>query len=280
MDEEKFFQIIKSTAQTVDTIFANIDDYYIEKKEPKKDGRTGEDRRDRNGNILYRTLYLSREPLKKIQELIHLRILGVISYPEYVQGGVRRKSYATNARTHLGKKYKMQTDIKNFFPSISHKMVFEALVHQGFHIPVARLITKLATYKGHVPQGTTTATSIANLVFYHLADKKIDDFCKRNAISYTRYVDDIICSSQTDFKALISEILKMITDSGFRISHNKTGYGTSPMIITGVLTKNNVLDVPEDWEKKVNDPNRSEKSREGLMNHREYIKRVSKRKSR
>jgi len=278
MDEEKFFYIVKSNKDEVEGIFGKVDSFYTEKKEEKIDGRTGEPRRDQDGNIIYRTLYPCKGRLRKIQENLQKHVLGIIKYPTYVQGGVKRRSYATNARMHLGKKYKMHTDIRNFFPSISNEMVFQVLIKQGFYPSVAHYITKLTTYKGQVPQGTKTATSLANLVFFHLADQQINDLCKKNNITYTRFVDDIFCSSQADFKSLIPEILALITEPGFKISHNKTGYGTSPVIITGVLTKNNVLDVPGNWEQKLNDPNRSEKSRQGLVNHRNYVKKVSKRK--
>lgn len=278
MDGEMFFRIINSSERAVNAILHQVDIYYTEKREEKIDKRTGEPRRDKDGNIIYRRLFPCRGSLEKIQGLIQNQILGVITYPEYVQGGVKGRSYATNARMHMGKRYKLHTDIQSFFPSISYEMVYLALRRQGFRKPVAKLITKLATYKGFVPQGTRTATSLANLVFFHFADQKIYSLCKIHNITYTRFVDDIFCSSPTDFKPLIPEILALITEPGFSISPNKTGYGTSPIIITGVLTKNNVLDVPEDWGQKVNDPNRSEKSRQGLINHRKYVRKVSKRK--
>ena len=84
-------------------------------------------------------------------------------------------------------------------------MVFKALLKQGFRPSVAHLMTKLLTYKGFVPQGTSTASDLANLVFFHFADQKIFSLCKEQEITYSRYIDDIFCSSPVDFKPVLPE---------------------------------------------------------------------------
>ena len=72
------------------------------------------------------------------------------------------------------------------------KVVFNALITQGFRPTIAHYITKLTTFKGQVPQGTATSTSLVNLVFFHNVDLKLNKYCTLNEITYSRFVDDII----------------------------------------------------------------------------------------
>jgi len=277
MKEDKFFKILGTTKEELNCILFEIDTFYTEWKRDKLDNKTGTPRKDKDGNILYRKIYPSSGRLKEIQRSLRTKILNKITYPDYIQGGVKGKSFATNARLHKGKKYKFCTDLKQFFPSVTNKLVFKALKMQGFNTTIASYITKLTTYKGFIPQGTSTADALANLVFYHLKDKEIYQLCQTHNITYSRYIDDLIFSSSTCFKPVTLIIVNIIKqDDIFRINHRKTTYTSSPVEITGVLTKNNLIDVPSIWHLKIEDPSRSEKSIEGLKNNRKYIRRISK----
>ena len=68
----------------------------------------------------------------------------------------------------------------------------------------------------------------------------INNFCKQNGITYTRFIDDLSMSSPNDFKELTDYILEFIRKTNFRISHSKTLYGTRTSI-TGIDVGNNSL---------------------------------------
>ena len=74
-----------------------------------------------DGSIKTREISPAIEPLKSIQKTIHKSILSQIPLPDYIIGGVKGKDNTTNALYHKGNKYKLCTDLSNFFPSISHK---------------------------------------------------------------------------------------------------------------------------------------------------------------
>jgi RNA-directed DNA polymerase len=151
-----------------------------------------------------------------------------------------------------GKHYKFKTDIKKYFPSISHKRVYSMLIQNGFSSKVASLITHIATYKYQLPQGTPTSTVIANLVFIP-KDLKIIEFCNTHKIIYTRFIDDFTFSSHFDFKDKVNALVNFIIDDDFAISNRKTYYKAGSMEITGVYTKQNVLDATTEYKELVKD---------------------------
>lgn len=224
--------------KTLDSILQNIESYYWLKKEPKRDAK-GNIKKDADGNDIIREIFPSKDPLKAIQRRLNISFFSKVEWPECVKGSVKGQTNIKNAAAHLGKKYKFCTDLKSFFPSISYKQVYRALVSLGFSPNVASIITRLTTYQGILPQGTPTASYLANLVFLKV-DRKIQAFCDQHNITYTRYVDDLTFSSPTCFKHLTNDLIKIVKESGLKISHKKTSYSHNPEI-TGVVTGNNYL---------------------------------------
>lgn len=103
-------------------------------------------------------------------------------------------------------------------------------------------------------------------------DFEILKLCKKNKIIYSRFVDDLVFSSQSCFKSKQHEILRIILRSGFKISDRKTFYKIGPVEITGILVKHNKLDITTKLEEKLNSP-LNPKSKKGLEN---YVVRIKK----
>lgn len=251
----------------LEKICSEIDLYYYESKLLKG---------YKNGEPQYRILYPSKGKLKLIQSQIKNNILSKIQFPWYVQGGVKKRDNITNASLHLGKKYKFMTDIKKFFPSVTHKMVYSTLIQNGFSPDIAHILTKLTTYKGELPQGTPTSSYLANLVFIK-TDKKILELCEQLNITYSRFIDDLSFSSPSDFKPETLKLLDIIKKEGFQISHKKTFYKTKNAVITGVQVGQNRLDATPDFKTKMNSiPDEQSKSKAGHVNYYKRIRRIKK----
>ena len=110
--------------------------------------------------------------------------------PDYAYGAVKGRDNVSNAKRHQGKKYKFTTDLKDFFPSITNKEVYEMFVGEGFSHEVSSLLTKLTTYKGKIPQGAPTSSTLANLVFRKTGDI-LSDFSKRK-VALLCFVDNLL----------------------------------------------------------------------------------------
>lgn len=260
------------------SILEDIDKFYghipIEKR-----NKNNERKRNKDGSYRDRILNPSYGILKEAQENIKQYLTRNLSMPDYAFGGVKKRDNVLNSARHKGKKYVFQTDLQDFFPFVTSRMVCSMLVAKGFPLGIASIITKLTTYKGHLPQGASTSSILANLVF-EKAGNEISLFCQEHGLTFTTFVDDITISSPTDFKSKTNEILAIIRSNGFRISHNKTSFTSTPANITGVKCKNNYLTVPDKFRKeKLNNlEGKSSAQVQGIIGYKKRIQKESPKK--
>ena len=221
-------------------------------------------------------MYPSKDLLKEIQNKLYHKILKKIKLPDYAFEGVEGRDNVTNAKMHQGNKFFFNTDLRNYYPSITHRQVFEMLLKKGFKVELANAITKLTTYKGQLPQGTPTSPFVANLVFVKTGEE-LQMFCKIHRLTLTTFVDDITISSKNDFQPLISDLIKIITSNGFVISHDKTFYQTSRPKVTNVIVMNNGLRLDKKY-KEIMDSIEDQTSAEakGKRNYFDRVKKIGK----
>lgn len=239
---KKFCSIVCFKPAEIEKIANNLEAFYKEWVEKKIDKKTGLPKKYLDGTEKQRTIRPSLKELKLIQSRIKDKILAPIQLPNTVHGGVKRRSNITNAKPHQGNKYVFTTDLQQFYPNITSKMVFETFCSLKFSPHFSHWLTNLTTWKYELPQGTPTSTHIANLVFLE-TDFQLIELCNKNKITYTRYIDDLTFSSQQDFQHLLSEILQIVTDNNFKLSYRKTMYKGN-QTITGVNVFLNKIDAP------------------------------------
>lgn len=234
---------------TIEHIINNIDAYYISWEKKKLDKDTNQPIII-NGKPKIRQLNSTKIELKRIQKRIYKFLLANTKLPNYAYGGVPKKDNVINAKQHQGNKYIFTTDLKSYFPSISHKQVFELFLELGCTPTISRLLTKLTTYKHQLPQGVPTSTLLANLIFRKTGNV-IVSFCEQRDIIFTSFVDDLTFSSKKCFKDETNAILEILKQSGYSISHKKTFYKTKNPIITGVVCQNNKLKLNHHYYKRI-----------------------------
>lgn len=172
-----------------------------------------------------RTTYDVKPELKHIHEKIKNTFFKKVIFPNYIQGGVKRKDYLSNCALHLNKKVVIKEDISNFFPSISEEIVHQ--VWAGFfNFPndVAQILTKLTTYKGFVVQGCKTSGYICNLVLWNREAKLAKEFSNKG-YQYSRLVDDITIScsgflSKKEQSEIVGRVYGML--KSINVNPNKT----------------------------------------------------------
>lgn len=241
--------ILKINLDTLQYIIDNIDEYYVTWEKDKIDKIT-------NLPILVdnkkqtRPINSTKKELKLIQKRIFKFLLNNTAIPAYAFGGVSKKDNVINAKTHQGNKFIFTTDLKSFFPSISHSRVFNLFLELGCTPSISRILTQLTTYKYQLPQGVATSTILANLIFKSTGDK-LHNYCIENNIKFTTFVDDITLSSKIDFKDKIPDIIRIVTEDGYKISHKKTFYKTKNPVITGVVCQNNRLKLDNSFHKRL-----------------------------
>jgi RNA-directed DNA polymerase len=180
------------------------------------------------------------EPLKSVQDRIHLRLLKTLVLPEHLLGGMPGRTIRHNVLLHAGSKVLVTIDIKSFFPSISAKKIFHVwrdLLNCSPHI--ANILTKLTTRNNHLPQGAPTSTLLANLVLAGL-DGPIRAACAAKSVRYSSWVDDLAFSGNDDVREIMTFVIHILNRSGFSVKHRKIcvmGSGSRKVLNNILLNK-------------------------------------------
>lgn len=180
--------------------------------------------------------------LKKIHEQIKLKIFFHVQFPEYLQGSIKKRSYYSNAKLHVGQQILITEDVKSFFPSVHETRVYDVWRNFfRFSPEVAELLTKLTTKDCALVQGAIPSSYLANLVLW-----KIEPFFHARfaaeGIIYSRYVDDMIMSSKTHLTKneqtqIVARVMGMVRQVGLSIGRDKHKVysASTPMIATKVV---------------------------------------------
>jgi hypothetical protein len=170
-----------------------------------------------------RMITAPEKELKAIQARI-AGLLTKIPLNASVHGGVRGKSPRTNAEPHLGQRFVVNVDVRDFFPSIRHTAVYRMLRRDfGWGSDVARLVTRLTTLKGTVPQGAPTSTVIANLFLSQPVDGIVSSHAQRLGAASSRFVDDLTFSGLNP-APLVQIAGKQLSTRGLQIHRKKARF--------------------------------------------------------
>jgi RNA-directed DNA polymerase len=179
------------------------------------------------------------------------QVHGFVIQPRYL---VRHCALVQNAQVHVGKKYVLNIDLKDFFPGISAhriKTLFSSDCFQ-FSEQLATALTLLTTYEGRLPTGAPTSPVLSNFICRQL-DADLTHFCQQLEISYTRYADDLTFSSDSIFSdEIIQQIRSLIEKHHFEINEKKVRLKTAnrKQTVTG-LTVNQKVNVDRMFLKKI-----------------------------
>lgn len=205
----------------------NIDEMY---KDYRLKKRNGYKKRMPSGRQVwvpakYREIQAPNKELKTEQKKI-LKDLYNIKVSDCAFGFVDKKDIYKNAKEHLGAKYILELDLKNFFDTITKEQVYKALINNGVDKEKAEYISIVCTRYGATPQGAPTSPYLSNIVCKPM-DKKLKDLCIEYGCKYTRYADDLTFSTDNNdgyemFQKMKSKIQSIINKSGFKINGNKT----------------------------------------------------------
>jgi S1-C subfamily serine protease len=199
------------------------------------------------------------ERLKCLQRRVSTLLGQIYRVRHPVHGFVVGKSVKTNACAHLRKRFVLNLDIKDFFPSITENRVRGVLDALTIDSRVASIIARLCCNGGHLPQGAPTSPVLSNMICFRL-DKELLAFAKGVRCIYTRYADDITFSSHQPMTSLfngsvppaghfpldllIPSLKDTFATNGFTINPDKAHYADrhSRRMVTGVKV-NELLNV-------------------------------------
>ena len=213
---QDIYTVLGYDKNTLEIITQDIPRYYITYRIKKRNGKT-------------RRIDAPQEPLKSIQRAIVDNILYHFKAHPIAHGFVHGKSPRTNAEKHVGKKFIVTLDIKDFFNSIMDFSVngtlnwlFQQQKLFAYTEEDVNIITNLMCYDSSLPQGAPTSPILSNLVCLGL-DKKLSDLATVHNVSITRYADDIAISGDTpNILKLKATVYSHIFAYGLRPNKKKT----------------------------------------------------------
>ncbi len=138
-----------------------------------------------------------------------------------VHGCVRGHSPFSNALKHRNGRYFYFCDLRDAFGQVTERRLRKIFSEMNFAPSVIKILVKLVSYRGAIPQGALTSP-----VLFNLACREMDVRLKRelsSGIRFTRYVDDL-CFSGDDSSEIgesIAKIRTIIQECGFRLAWDK-----------------------------------------------------------
>ncbi|MCL2651480.1 MAG: reverse transcriptase family protein [Candidatus Azobacteroides sp.] len=210
-----------------------------------------------------RHIFAPEKQLKQIQKRLNYFLQAYYLWikPNEVHGFVINPHYlenpcniVANAKIHTGKKYVLNIDLKDFFPSIPAKRIKNLFTSPYFNYDeqMAIALTLLTTYEAKLPTGAPTSPVLSNFVCLEL-DAGLRIFCRENGLQFTRYADDLTFSSDNIISQdTILDIILLIRENGFAINEKKLRIQSSSrkQTVTG-LTVNEKVNVDRKLLKKI-----------------------------
>ena len=187
--------------------------------------------------------------LRLVQSRIKGRLLDPLPLPDSVHGYRSARSQLTALGPHLGSRFLLSADIKDFYPSIKHKRVYALWQSLGCVPDVARLLTRLTTRRGGLPHGYITSPAIANLVRLPL-DRRLEGLARAERLVYTNFSDHLFLSGKRIRPHVCGLCRKIADEFGWELHDVEVRGPNDEKRALGLVISNGV-DVPPEYYAKV-----------------------------
>ncbi len=202
--------LVKLPVNRLEGLVLDAPSRYSSFEVPKPNGKT-------------RTIRPPARPLRDLQRTLLDVLQECIRYPRWMMGSVPKRSIFDHAKPHVGRKMVATFDVKAFYPSTKPAMVRPILERLGFGDAVTDAVLRLVTKDDELPQGSPTSGFLANLAL-EPADRRIDALCRKHGLNFTRYVDDMAISGDTDLTKFQGAIIEAVKECGYEVAPEKIRY--------------------------------------------------------
>ncbi|HKU18109.1 MAG TPA: reverse transcriptase family protein [Candidatus Saccharimonadales bacterium] len=144
------------------------------------------------------------------------------AWPDFMHGGIKKRSYVTYARPHVGRSCVITIDIKRCFDSITQQEVADAMQqHLQLEPDICVRLAGVLCFKGKVAQGFPTSNYLCNL---YLLQPLTDLYAslKTQGIAFGNYVDDLAASGTIVAPdAVVNEIALTLSRASLKMNKAK-----------------------------------------------------------
>jgi RNA-directed DNA polymerase len=184
--------------------------------------------------------------MKGLQSWILVNILNRLNVSSSCKGFEKGSSTYYNAEPHKGANSLLTIDLKDFFPTVTQKNVFNIFKSLGYNNLISVILSNICTYNEVLPQGSPCSPKLANLTAWQL-DVRIQGYVGQRGINYTRYADDLSFSGLNPNKVvqILPMIKKVIDEEDFKINTAKTRIAglARAKIVTGLVISNDAIGI-------------------------------------
>jgi hypothetical protein len=121
---------------------------------------------------------------------------------------------------HHGAKVIVKMDIKGYFANVTDSLIYRVWHRElGCSEEVAKLLTALTTFNGHLPQGAPTSSALAN-IYLSSVFVPIVKYSRELGVIPAAYVDDIQFSG-TSARLMMEPTRRRLARDGFSFPNKK-----------------------------------------------------------
>lgn len=192
--------------------------------------------------------------IKILQSKLNTIFQAVYPAKPSVHGFVVGSNIVTNARRHVRKRFVLNVDLKDFFPSINFGRVRGMLMAKPYNLEprAATVLAQICCHDGELPQGSPVSPIVSNMICAKM-DSQLHKLARNNKCIYTRYADDITFSTRLrrfpealahrdgpgwsgESISLGEDLTNLIESNGFEVNPTKQRLqcGTGHQEVTGL----------------------------------------------
>ncbi len=177
--------------------------------------------------------------VKKLQNSLKPLLQEAYNAHPAAHGFIPGRSVVSNAEGHNDRRWVLNIDLKDFFPTINFGRVRGLFMAAPFHLgpAAATICAQICTHRNGLPQGGSTSPVLSNFIATSL-DRQLRRLARQNRMHYSRYADDITFSTDIDkipasIVAFVQDktgqtttiagpaLERIVSDCGFSINPNK-----------------------------------------------------------
>lgn len=163
-----------------------------------------------------RTIHHPARPLKAVQRWLLHAVLARWPISPHAHAYVTGRGILSNARVHVQSNYLLRMDLADFFPSLTGGDIREfwrrnpELVDDWTEFD-RDWFCSIVLLRGQLTIGAPTSPSLSNALFRDV-DRELVAVCEEQAVSYSRYADDLYfsCAEQGVLPGLEQTVTRII----------------------------------------------------------------------
>ena len=178
----------------------------------------------KNNSNGIRRISKPRHRLKLVQKSINNKLLQTLKIDPTAIGGIKGNTLLHNVLPHVGKDMVSTYDLADCFSNITHQHAYNFFVSAGCTPDVARILTRLTTYRGSLPQGAPTSPMLAVAILSYgdnSLNSRLSNLARRHNANITTWIDDITISGPAYIESLSPTVRRIVEQSGHKLNQKQ-----------------------------------------------------------